>query len=918
MDITALIKFITPFLPFLLKSGNSTTEAAAESTASKFEEATWQKAQAIWIVLSPRVNAKETAKEAVTDVANNPEDEDCQAALRVQLKKFTANDEDLAKQLTAILKANTSDNASAIQLSKNVKDDQNQTISQISGRQVFGNVTGSVLVSGSGNSVNSRLETATYAKSISTKASAPYVKTILVLASNPKESSRLRLGEEIREIQAGLERSSYRDQFRIEQRWAVRPRDIKRALLDCEPQIVHFSGHGVGARSEGLLLEDASGYAKLVSTEAISGLFSLFSESIECVLLSACYSATQADAIAQHIPYVIGVKEAFGYRAAIEFTIGFYDALSAGESIEFAYQMGRIASETAGSPGTLSPVLIKKGTPSAQQYDQVLQQYADEFLAAVQKKYPLDDETRHRFEDWSSVIGMSNEERKSIETRVEDVEEIRLSVDNQSIQNWDRLAQAIVRRIGATDLSPIIFPDCPNHKLWEITLPSTVLQLKTQTAIFCLGQENNPELNDPVEKIARQQTDSFLFFASVTDACLQGVAPLSLIWISPSTLMEAIEIPENDQLFWFTRFLFSQINAVMLPGILPYKTKGIAELFFGRENELARITSSSQRGAVIIGAHRSGKTSFLQKLKEKLQQKTCKIIGPYTFFDFQSFYKDTLDLIDRDLLDSLPSRVSLEDWSSALKAYTSHHQKTRLIFLLDEVDRMILEDLKNESNLGHQMRALQNSWCCEFFLAGHAQLREAIAIEGGPFRNFAEEITFTGLTTEAATDLIQKPMELLGFEVSDVQASRIYEGTAGVAVLIQEFCLKVLDEIRLSNAIQVDDTAIEAVEQSPDFLDIVFDHYKYAQTWDSMAITVLTAIEGDIQRKNIDDVFKKFGVAISRDRIDKSLSFLRQFGVLKKMKNGHFRMLPTYLTDAINIDDPESLIESELSKGRAA
>ncbi|NMF86821.1 hypothetical protein [Nodosilinea sp. P-1105] len=34
--------------------------------------------------------------------------------------------------------------------------------------------------------------------------------------------------------------------FDIESEWAVRPRDMARAILDYEPNIIHFSGHGDG------------------------------------------------------------------------------------------------------------------------------------------------------------------------------------------------------------------------------------------------------------------------------------------------------------------------------------------------------------------------------------------------------------------------------------------------------------------------------------------------------------------------------------------------------------------------------------------------------------------------------------------------------------------------------------------------
>jgi hypothetical protein len=109
-----------------------------------------------------------------------------------------------------------------------------------------------------------------------------------------------------------------------------------------------------------LILENEVGKAVAVSTEALAGLFELFADRVECVVLNACYSEVQAEAIAQHIPYVIGMNKAIGDRAAIEFAISFYDALGAGESIEFAYKLGCNAIRMAGIEEYLTPVLKKK------------------------------------------------------------------------------------------------------------------------------------------------------------------------------------------------------------------------------------------------------------------------------------------------------------------------------------------------------------------------------------------------------------------------------------------------------------------------------------------------------------------------------------------------------------------------------
>lgn len=187
-------------------------------------------------------------------------------------------------------------------------------------------------------------------------------KVILFLAANPVATSRLRLDEEVREIEAGLQRAKHRDRFTLQQKWAVRPRDLQRAMLDCQPQIIHFSGHGIGGTTDtGLILEDITGQPKLVSTEALTALFKLFERSVECVVLNACYSEQQAKAIAQHIPYVIGMNEAIGDRAAIEFSIGFYDALGAGESVEQAYESGLTSIRMAGISEHLTPVMVRYG-----------------------------------------------------------------------------------------------------------------------------------------------------------------------------------------------------------------------------------------------------------------------------------------------------------------------------------------------------------------------------------------------------------------------------------------------------------------------------------------------------------------------------------------------------------------------------
>lgn len=63
-------------------------------------------------------------------------------------------------------------------------------------------------------------------------------------------------------------------------------------------------------------------------------------QQIQCVLLNACYSEVQAEVIAEHIDYVIGMTQEIHDTAAISFSKGFYLALGNKCPIEECYEYG--------------------------------------------------------------------------------------------------------------------------------------------------------------------------------------------------------------------------------------------------------------------------------------------------------------------------------------------------------------------------------------------------------------------------------------------------------------------------------------------------------------------------------------------------------------------------------------------------
>ncbi|MDZ8141125.1 MAG: CHAT domain-containing protein [Nostoc sp. DedQUE04] len=207
---------------------------------------------------------------------------------------------------------------------------------------------------------------------------------ILILAANP---SGLRLDQEIREIEDAIQRAIRRDHFQIVTRQAVRPKDIRRSIAEERPEIVHFCGHGTEDGS--LILEDDGGQRKLVKPEGLAALFELHADYVDCVLINACHSEKPAEAISQHINYVIGMNQAVNDKTAIKFAEGFYDALGYDaqdnkEEFQRAFNEGIVAIKLEGLPGASIPV-IKKNKEEIIKADRELMAQVNPQKAAMSK-----------------------------------------------------------------------------------------------------------------------------------------------------------------------------------------------------------------------------------------------------------------------------------------------------------------------------------------------------------------------------------------------------------------------------------------------------------------------------------------------------------------------------------------------------
>jgi hypothetical protein len=177
---------------------------------------------------------------------------------------------------------------------------------------------------------------------------------ILLACANPRGSEPLRTGEEDRTLRQSIRLSGQRDRIDIETLNASTIDDLRRALMNKQFDIVHFSGHGT---NQGLVFENDAGQIFQPPSAALAELFAR--RKIKVAVLNACYSLSVGRISAIGTEFTIASEGPISDPAAIEFTRGFYDALGAGLDVPDAYDEGRGAAALKGL--TFAAVLLRRG-----------------------------------------------------------------------------------------------------------------------------------------------------------------------------------------------------------------------------------------------------------------------------------------------------------------------------------------------------------------------------------------------------------------------------------------------------------------------------------------------------------------------------------------------------------------------------
>jgi hypothetical protein len=107
MDIgqiaAAVVTVLSPFVPFLVDTGQAAAKKLAETVAQKGGEATWKRAQTLWTKITTHFGDDPVVKSAATMVADQPEDKTRQTMLAEVLGARLQQNPALAEELLNLL-----------------------------------------------------------------------------------------------------------------------------------------------------------------------------------------------------------------------------------------------------------------------------------------------------------------------------------------------------------------------------------------------------------------------------------------------------------------------------------------------------------------------------------------------------------------------------------------------------------------------------------------------------------------------------------------------------------------------------------------------------------------------------------------------------------------------------------------------
>lgn len=302
------------------------------------------------------------------------------------------------------------------------------------------------------------------------------------------------------------------------------------------------------------------------------------------------------------------------------------------------------------------------------------------------------------------------------------------------------------------------------------------------------------------------------------------------------------------------------LNEIDLRTISPYVTTGPTpdNVFVGRQQELRQLSERlGTASAVIVGGRRIGKTSILNRLYHRLE-----IAGS------RPFYLDCSPTPGKGAflknIACLCFGSGAQPKSSLTELVMCLPQDRPIVFLLDEVDKLIDPDRQVGYPLFTEIRTLTQSGCCRFVLCGEYKLSTALRDPEGPLFNLATVQIIGRLDSHAVRVLVTHPMRQLEVQLIGEEdiVQRIYGFTSGHPNVVQRFCHKLILRLNERADRRLTLADVEEIIRDPGFVrtDFLETYWERATVLEKLASLVMvknpqarlpTAVQSALQAEGV-------------------------------------------------------------------
>lgn len=245
------------------------------------------------------------------------------------------------------------------------------------------------------------------------------------------------------------------------------------------------------------------------------------------------------------------------------------------------------------------------------------------------------------------------------------------------------------------------------------------------------------------------------------------------------------------------------------------------KMFFGREELIKKLSNKLNDNTasciIIHGQKRSGKSSILYHLKEKMRKINRFIILDFTVgddpYNEKNFYEDVKSgfieyLEDNDYKGNIEifqkfeinDSFDLKNFLRKVKKFITQEEKKELLLLIDEFtniyDYIKKKHTFNENFMSNWKDMTERDFFKSVLVCQDAVIQDFINEYPHQFQ-IAERIPVTYLDTKYAIDLVTKPIAISGVKSRFLEESEkmIAEWFSGQPYYLQTYCVKLVDHI---------------------------------------------------------------------------------------------------------------------------